>query len=199
MKLTQDQIAKFCAPNDIRTYMAKPMRAGSWLYATNGHIAIRVPYDPEIDVGTTEGMKADIAALFDRCLLSAVNRAPMPELPAPVPCPACNGTGTAHVCGTCDGEGEFEHDGELYDCKTCAGTGQVWSGNTYAGDKTECDTCGGTGEKRYVPVEIGARKYQAHLLRLFANLGPSEVAVSDGGVLHIVGDGFVGLVMPMTR
>ena len=37
-------ITKFCATNDPRSYMHKPMRHDGYLYATTGHIAVRIAY-----------------------------------------------------------------------------------------------------------------------------------------------------------
>lgn len=44
-------ITKFCATNDPRSYMHKPMRHDGYLYATNGHIAVRIADDPAIEAG----------------------------------------------------------------------------------------------------------------------------------------------------
>jgi len=37
-------ITKFCATNDPRSYLHKPMRHDGYLYATNCHIAVRIAY-----------------------------------------------------------------------------------------------------------------------------------------------------------
>jgi len=42
-------ITKFCTTNDPRSYMHKPMRHDGYLYATNGHIAVRIADDPAIE------------------------------------------------------------------------------------------------------------------------------------------------------
>lgn len=42
-------ITKFCAPGDIRHYVHKPMRHEGYLYATTGHIAVRIEDDPAIE------------------------------------------------------------------------------------------------------------------------------------------------------
>ena len=44
-------ITKFCATNDPRSYMHKPMRHDGYLYATNRHIAVRIADDPAIEAG----------------------------------------------------------------------------------------------------------------------------------------------------
>lgn len=44
-------ITKFCAPGDIRHYLHRPMRHDGYLYATDGHIAVRIADDPAIEAG----------------------------------------------------------------------------------------------------------------------------------------------------
>lgn len=44
-------ITKFCATIDPRSYMHKPMRHDGYLYATTGHIAVRIADDPAIEAG----------------------------------------------------------------------------------------------------------------------------------------------------
>lgn len=44
-------ITKFCATTDPRAYMHKPMRHDGYLYATTGHIAVRIADDPAIEAG----------------------------------------------------------------------------------------------------------------------------------------------------
>ena len=36
-------LEKFVSKNDPREYMRSPFNRGEWTYATNGHIAVRVP------------------------------------------------------------------------------------------------------------------------------------------------------------
>ena len=44
-------ITKFCATTDPRHYLHKPMRHEGYLYAANGHIAVRIADDPAIEAG----------------------------------------------------------------------------------------------------------------------------------------------------
>lgn len=44
-------ITKFCATNDPRSYLHKPMRHDGYLYATDCHIAVRIADDPAIEAG----------------------------------------------------------------------------------------------------------------------------------------------------
>ena len=55
------EITKFCATADPRAYLHKPMRHDGYLYATNGHIAVRIADDPAIDAGPmpTRDQKTD--------------------------------------------------------------------------------------------------------------------------------------------
>ena len=109
-------LTPFCRhyPTAMWTDIDKPCHIGRWLYATDGHICVRVP------AGKTGGTRPKG---FPKCegLLwpkaadwKAMNPAPMgdtTERTGKMPCPACNGDGykkNGHKCKTCKGNGRIE-------------------------------------------------------------------------------------------
>ena len=102
-------ITKFCATNDPRSYMHKPMRHDGYLYATNGHIAVRIADDPAIEAGPMpqnlqNGILQKMADYTeDRKWqpVPAIDKVSLRD------CAYCNGTGRAKMCPVCDAEFEL--------------------------------------------------------------------------------------------
>ena len=119
-------LARYCADSfDPRPYLRVPFTRGGWVYACNGHVAVRVdrslwdavPDLPSDKLPTLEGMFAAAASRTD--WMSLVN------IPAPDRCGRCGGKGElrGHECESCKGLGEFEHYDHEYECKSCDGRG----------------------------------------------------------------------------
>ncbi|AEC22243.1 hypothetical protein PT7_P007 (plasmid) [Pusillimonas sp. T7-7] len=193
-------IEQFCASDDIRHYLHKPLRTERGLVATNGHIAVLVADNG----GEYENFSDHIKNTSAERLFSpheTVDKwlaASLVALPVPTPCDHCNGTG--HTlwtdCDECDGEGYFDHGGHEYECKECDGEGRV---KRVGGDHKEpCPWCDSTGNK-LVPIPVGD---QAHISSKYLAVlhGLPDCEISLGGTsagIPFRFNGGIGVVMPM--
>lgn len=197
---TTELLGRFVAGRgEIREYMRAPFARGDWIYATNGHIAVRVP---KVDGIAAESDKLKkIEGLFEKSKRD--NFIDLPELPEAEKCPTCNGSGIGYKCPKCEGKGDFDKDGHSYDCKECDGSGQVDDG--YDADKEPCIECGGDGESHYKAVKVGNWHYDRRYLAMIEKLpavkfaqrpeGPADF--EDVAVAYFVFDGGEGVLMPM--
>lgn len=196
-------ITKFCATTDPRHYLHKPMRHEGYLYATTGHIAVRIADDPAIEA---EPMPQSL----QNSILQKMAEDTEERTWKPVPvfdkanlrdcayCAYCNGTGRTKTCPACDGEGEFEHFGDRYGCKRCETTGQVAAES--ADYTATCSYCFGSGKDANQSVEISGAHIAARYLHLIATEIPgAEIGISKNplGVQIIRAPGVVGCVMPI--
>ena len=193
-------ITKFCTTNDPRHYLHKPMRHDGFLYATNGHVAVRIADDPAIEGGPMPQnlQNGILQKMVDDTEDRTWQPVPVIDKASLRDCAYCNGTGCAKTCPACDGEGEFEHFGDWYDCKRCETTGQVAAGS--ANDSTTCSYCFGSGHDASQSVEIGGAHIAARFLRLIAaEIPDAEIGISKNplGVQIIRAPGVIGCVMPM--
>lgn len=191
-----EQLQKFCAKSDIRYYLLKPWINSGHAFASNGHIAVRVPSDGLFSVvAHGEGQEPNVGALVDNAKALGLPLMAIPELAPPEVCEACAGTGTAYECEECEGEGSFTHHGKEYDCKWCNGLGQHQNGQ---GDPETCFHCDGFGEKAYRPVAVGDSHFDRRYLALIAAL-PNAMIAPNGpaGVAYFTFDGGDGALMPM--
>lgn len=104
----------FCSTDPERPYLHKPWSVGKFSYATNGHIAIKVPRRDDVP----ENDKApDLQGTLDKIDWSQPF-APAPAFDVPLgwmtECTRCDGRGTEHDCPDC-----------ACGCVKCRGTGQV--------------------------------------------------------------------------
>ena len=193
-------ITKFCATNDPRHYLHKPMRHDGFLYATNGHVAVRIADDPAIEGGPMPQhlQNGILQKMVDDTEDRAWQPVPVIDKASLRDCAYCNGTGRATTCPVCDGEGEFEHFGDWYDCRRCETTGQVAAKS--ANDAATCSYCSGSGQDASQSVEVGGAHIAARYLHLIATEIPgAEIGISKNplGVQIIRAPGVVGCVMPM--
>ena len=105
--MTMINLQQFCSTELGREYLHTPFARNGRLYATNGHILVRVKHDAS-PAGHPKAPDAE--KLFPNPP-PAVVPLPMVELPAPEPeppCEVCNGTGQddGQVCFCCDGDGK---------------------------------------------------------------------------------------------
>lgn len=198
MSLTLEQLQHFCAQaDDEREYLRKPFKRGEFVYATNGHIGVRVPADGL----TADELPADKLPQLE-ALLSRPAPGPLKSLAVPIAakCLACKGRRTVELgfCKDCAGQGGFDHCGLMYDCKNCDGQG--WTDNYSDDDRVEdrpCEACLGLGRQRDRDVVDGVgfqRVYLNWIMRLpgalFAVGGPEDTAA-------FTFDGGNGVLMPM--
>jgi len=163
----------FCADPDGVRAIAAPWSRDGFTWATDGHMLIRVPLQPE--VGDNERcpqvMGNWLGAILDK---EPATWFDIPEFPAP----------TDDECAECEGRG-------MVTPRT------RW--NEY--DEEECKSCGGDGRiLETKAVEIGEVCFTDRLLEKLRRLpnvkigpfGPNEVA-------RIAFDGGDGLLMPRRR
>ena len=186
-------LKKFVSQGDPREYMRSPFNRGEWTYATNGHIAVRVPKIDGVEALPKKHIP-NLEGLFQSA--SGNDFIVLPTLPTPENCQMCNGTGVAYECEECDGDGEFEHGSHTYKCKECGGHGQVaYSG----GIDTVCRHCGGAGVTRYKPMQVGGSHFDLFYLHLINGLPEAKFApgARQLDMARFVFDGGEGILMPM--
>lgn len=198
-------LAMFCATlADERNALHKPWQAGDWVYATNGHMMVRVPaalYPGHVPAGEKHPKNA--ADLFATRLAEQGEFVPMPKLGRPKRCPSCSGQGLfqAMRCDCCDGDGTFMHQGYCYDCKACNdGDNPVAAGwlpcAEDLGEPRPCTECSGTGIARWQQTKIKKSEFNAGYLWKMAQLPQVRMRLAaDGKSALFVGDGVEGLVM----
>lgn len=115
-------LSPFCSKEELRPFLHTPFSHGEWTYATNGHIAIRVPRRSDMP-GDSNAPGEKIEAMF--AAAGNLEMRPMPRFEWPPretsDCSACEGRGTAHTCPNCE-----------CPCQRCDGSGisgSVVSGN----------------------------------------------------------------------
>ncbi len=112
-------LQRFCAnEHDISDYLRAPFREGDCVYATNGHMIVRVLRDEAPDAPErTSRQPNNVEALFASAFAAPGQFAPLPpvtHLPPDKACSECGGTGFVH------------YDDEDETCLQCNGLG-FWS------------------------------------------------------------------------
>ena len=104
-------LTPFCATRfDHREHLRAPFRHGTWVYATNAHLAVRVPSTSRPDVIAILG-PGNIGDLFAKAFEREGEFLLMPPLPPmPVACEVCGGSGHVdwdddEACFECGGTG----------------------------------------------------------------------------------------------
>lgn len=196
-------LQRFCANSlDAREYLRAPWVVGEWVYATNGHIAIRVPVWEGGDVAAgIKGKHPDANRLFVRAFGLEGAFLEMPaDLAKPDTCESCGGTGIHNTikCPDCN-DGEFKHGSFTYECQNCAGS-PVGEGYLTTGDKDApiktCHVCDGLGQRRGKAV-VGAVSFDIIYLNWIAELPNAHIKVSTtDDVAAIKFDGGQAILMP---
>lgn len=171
-------LSRFCATaDDPRDYLRSPWKHGEWVYATNGHLCLRVPaaYMPEV----AECAKAPLAQnLFQKHIEQReCEFLLMPKLAKVKKCSACSGTGAimAVRCSSCK-DGTFDHYGYTYDCQHCAesaaGPGWIEAHGAHGSESRQCDACAGLGAdmQKNGNVRLGESTYSLVYLSWLAAL-----------------------------
>lgn len=109
----------------FRPALQSPFRLDRWVYATNGHIAVRVAAIsmPEVPERSAK-QPNNIGDLFSRTLETGSGELVLlPPLPPLVQCELCGGSG----------EYTYDHEDGAEECPKCMGTGYEW-GRVAMGD-----------------------------------------------------------------
>lgn len=200
--ITTEFLMRFSAnQDDPRKFLHAPFSHGEWIYATDGHLAVRVPKTESITAAVNGDTPKNIADLFERHKIDTfIDSKEFQNLPPPDKCPDCNGSGVSYTCPDCDGCGEFDHGRHSYDCKGCQATGQVDDGE----EEEACSTCRGNGVLQFQPFKIVNWNYNLRYLHKIAELPGMRFAQRPEGpdgygdaAAYFVFDGGEGLLMPV--
>lgn len=123
------KLGRFCAlpgsTSKKQDFLCKPFSTGGFTYATDGHIAIRIPETPGAVAYESPPTTFDIAKIFQENALSGrprfLLRHNLPE-PTMAACDECEGRGKVHPCPSCKCE-----------CFYCDGTKFVYGDSTDTG------------------------------------------------------------------
>lgn len=215
-------LKRFCAnETDSRDYLRAPWRDGDWVYATNGHMALRVAASLFPEVTTKPEKAPDVGRLFRKHLedRQGLEFLVMPPVPGLIQCFDCEGTGKVRAikCPDCD-EGTFKHGEWLYDCKNCDGSaaGAGWE-ELQGHVPTQphevlrpCLSCDGIGFsiRQHGNMAIGESTYSVVYLAMFAGLPQVRICPGDPAPdalsLHVTPavftfDGGHGILMPRSN
>jgi hypothetical protein len=187
-----ETLQKICSTDESRYKLHKVFSQEEWTFATNGHIAIRVPLMLEIEPQGTPNM----VKLFDGVMFDHPNRVwiDVPEAVIEViTCDVCEGKKWTRPCSCENG------------CNECDRSGWIICNQLDKGAQ-ECFECDGVGERRtgYVFVkapkgEVKLASIYIELLHLLPNckLGLLGDELSTGDALCFRFDGGDGLLMPV--
>ena len=161
-------LGRFVAPiTEERTYLRGLLREGGWLLATNGAIVVRVPNDPTV---VAADCHLNFGLIFSSEAVTGINPVALPDLPRPIPCQFCLGTGQGYLCSACLGDGEVDGDGLSNNiCESCDGEGRLGGPPPVGVSNAGCWCCQamGTLQQRVVIEGVG---YDARLLAKIVDL-----------------------------
>jgi hypothetical protein len=142
-------LQRFCADDhDLRAHLRQPFRRGEFVYATNGHVLLRVPVADGYDAAVNDKAPTKLEEMFACIDAEPVAWRDMPPVHEVHKCARCGGTGKLCVedCESCGGKGEFDRDGYTYDCQACGTEGVIEVGEP-AGKQLDCFDCNGRGHE----------------------------------------------------
>ncbi len=204
-------LQRFCANElDEREYLRKPWKHGKWVYATNGHVCVRVPTAAMPDVAECD-KAPPVQKLFQKHMKQRQCEFLLMPIIAPLKkCSACYGKGYVHArkCPSCT-DGTFDHYGMTYNCLYCEGSnaGPGWVDTE---DETEarrpCDHCDGLGAdmRENGNARLGESTYSLVYLNWLAKLpqirvcpgSPAETTTADQIPAVFIFDGGHAILMP---
>jgi hypothetical protein len=205
-------LSKFCAFSkaDSRTVLHAPFKVGDFIYASNGHMGVRVPaagWPEEVREPAGEHetkVAAIVVGVFAKHAEASHPAVALPELRTQR-CRACKGAGFTwgSKCDSCDGEGSFQRHGYDYECKACDGDGYDECEKDHPGaEKQPCRACFSTG-LAHLPGEehslVGSSAVRTAYLAAVARLpGVTVHPNPDDPHIPVLArfDGGIGLLMP---
>lgn len=186
-------LTRFCANDtDPREHLYRPWRDGKWVYATNGHMAVRVAADLFPEAVDKPEKAPDVGGLFRKYMedREGLEFLLMPPIPALTACFDCDGSGKVRAikCPDCK-DGTFQHGHYTYTCQNCEGSpaGAGWEllldhDPTQPHEvKRTCQSCDGLGFsiRQHGSTKLGEAGYATVYLAMFAGL--PQVRVCPGG------------------
>ena len=103
-------------------------RGKEWMCASNGREILMILKNDQNDIPAPEHKTPDVAAILPTDWEEV--ETPMDLLEIPYHDAPMKEVDDTCTCSSCDGKGEFEHDGETYECRKCGETGQMYTGFT---------------------------------------------------------------------
>jgi hypothetical protein len=204
---------KFCADErDSREYLRAPWRQGEWVYATNGHLVVRVPAAAMPDAVEGGPLHPNTAAMFAKHLESGDREfLPMPAIAEPDKCKHCGGKSVmwAAPCPDCE-DGALWHGSHEYDCKNCHGSdaGPGWVDSSKDNPEAKEHHCGACDFRGYSlringSQQLGEAHYANVYLWHLAQLPKCRICPGDtaekgaqAGPAALIFDGGQALLMP---
>jgi hypothetical protein len=163
----------FCGGDDYRL-ISKPVNLDGYAYATNGHIAVRVPGKPEYEKARKDHKWAkQLQGWLDDAIPKA-KLSPLPDYEAPEP----------SVCFMCYGHKEIEDDIEVEEETPTI---------------IPCPKCKGIGTTDEVPVRFGRVCVSHYYLKMLTALPGLLIDLTGGTTdrIYFIFHGGDGVVMPM--
>jgi len=193
--MNSEQLRKFCSKNDPRTYLLNPIRRDGSLYATNGHIMVCIPDNPEIEA--TESDIPNFGKFKETVNEKEFSAFVAPDMPEPTKCTCCT-NGKVNKCPDCDGDGSFEHGDFEYECKNCDESGFVDVNYGESGDM-DCPECHGTGYDQFDTAKIGSSHFATKYIRMLIELSDVQIwtdSEKQNSTAFFKFDGGWGAIMP---
>jgi hypothetical protein len=192
-------IRLFCAIDNSRPKLTNPFNQGSYTFAANGHIAIKISRREEYDKNAPIDQKMEILFTFSE--ISETLWIDIPDLDKIIEyqtCPECKGEKIIKVCRECHGKGEvfFENDYNEYyiECKSCDG---------FPHNPTECEKCSGTGQvKKNRYILIGSKALDTDFLstiKLLPGVKIAPEAVEGLNPIPFKFENGEGIIMPCRK
>lgn len=174
-----ETLKKFCGDDPGRRYLMVPFSCGDFVYATNGHIMVRVPMIDGVaplDLDRPLKLDAPLEPIDKGSVHFTPLRVTLPSAPVDTGvCKACNGRG--YMAGMCNLE-----------CDRCTCT---------------CTVCDGTGDldvEARTSTTVRGVLFVLGYVRLMLTLPNVRVHVEPGGLpLLFSFEGGFGALMPLRR
>ena len=167
--------------DEYRAYLCSPWRSGDRIYASNGHVLVRLHADgmqaPTLPKGVGPDPR-DVDRLFEVTPLSGF--VAVADVIADLVCQTCRGSGKRRFrhCDECNGQGEFQRGGHVYACLGCEGAGDIPDDSGYT--MRACADCRGYGvdylRTTTDAVTIGPARFGIRYLGMLARLPGAEIA-----------------------
>lgn len=166
-----ERLKRFCDNCNGKYHLSTPWVQDGFMYATDGRIIVRVPFEGEYDNG---GEKYPDGSSVFRPLPDVAVWASWPSFPENhglKQCFACGGEGCDFkVCEMCDGDGSHKckECGTYHGCGICDGKGEIPIPDS------KCNICEGEGTLPK-PIEVNGQWFGGHYCKWIGRLEYAEV------------------------
>jgi hypothetical protein len=181
--IAMEILNEFKFPANVGHEYAKFGYDNGYLYATNGHICIRLEAAPYVVGDGTYSYQDAIERVLSG-ITDSTKFEPLiiPDLPPKIDCRGCAGSGAVGRCGACDGRGEMKKKNHRwYECAKCEGSG-VSATSKDAFDASPCWMCDGSGESLHNPVKLSHTYFNRRYLSTLSRLDGIEIALAENAL-----------------